>query len=72
VDAIVYDSPVLRYFSISEGKGRTQVVGSIFKPEKYGIALEQGSDLRESMNEVLLEMYQDGTLDTIYGRWFGG
>jgi ABC-type amino acid transport substrate-binding protein len=72
VDAIVYDSPVLRYFSISEGKGRTQVVGSIFKPEKYGIALEQGSELRESMNEVLLEMYQDGTLDTIYGRWFGG
>jgi ABC-type amino acid transport substrate-binding protein len=72
VDAIVYDSPVLRYFSISEGKGQTEIVGSIFKPEKYGIALEQGSPLREPINEVLLEMYQDGTLDIIYGRWFGG
>ena len=72
VDAIVYDSPVLRYYSISEGKGKTEIVGSLFKPEKYGIALEQGSDLRESINEVLLEMYQDGMLDIIYSRWFGG
>jgi len=70
-DAIVYDAPVLRYFSISAGKGQTEIVGSIFKPEKYGIALEQGSPLREPINEVLLELYQDGTLELIYGRWFG-
>lgn len=72
VDAIVYDAPVLRYYSISQGKGQVQVVGVIFKPEKYGIALEQGSPLREDMNEVLLEMYQDGSLEVIYDRWFGG
>jgi ABC-type amino acid transport substrate-binding protein len=71
VDAIVYDAPVLRYYSISRGKGLVQVVGVIFKPEKYGIALEQGSPLREPINEVLLEMYQDGSLEVIYDRWFG-
>ena len=71
VDAIVYDAPVLRYYAVSEGRGTTEVVGAIFKPEKYGIALQQGSDLREPINEVLLELYQDGTLDTIYNRWFG-
>lgn len=71
VDAIVYDAPVLRYYSITQGEGQTQVVGVIFRPEKYGIALVQGSDLREPINEELLEMYQDGTLEVIYDRWFG-
>ncbi len=72
VDAIVYDAPVLQFYTISRGKGVTEVVGVIFKPEKYGIALEQGSPLRESINETLLEMYQDGSLEVIYDRWFGG
>jgi ABC-type amino acid transport substrate-binding protein len=71
VDAIVYDAPVLRYYSVTRGQGQVQVVGVIFRPEKYGIALAQGSELREPINEVLLEMYQDGTLEVIYDRWFG-
>lgn len=70
VDAIVYDAPVLHYYSVSGGKGSVNVVGAVFKPEKYGIALPAGSPLREPMNEVLLEMYQDGTLEEIENRWF--
>lgn len=70
VDAIVYDSPVLQYYSVTEGRGQVTITGPIFKREKYGIALRQGSDLREPLNELLLEMYQDGSLDEIYARWF--
>lgn len=70
VEAIVYDAPVLRFYSITSGNGLVSVVGSLFKPEKYGIALPHGSPLREPINEVLLEMYQDGTLAEIEGRWF--
>ncbi len=70
VDAVVYDSPVLQYYSVTNGRGSVSMSGSIFRAEKYGIALPQGSDLREPLNELLLEMYQDGTLDDIYARWF--
>lgn len=71
IDAIVYDAPVLQYYAVTEGRGEVTLVGPIFKPEKYGIALHEGSPLREPINEVLLEMYQDGTLEAIHQRWFG-
>ncbi len=70
VDAVVYDAPVLRYYSVTTGAGVVALVGPLFKPEKYGIALPHGSDLREPINEVLLEMYQDGTLQEIEEAWF--
>jgi polar amino acid transport system substrate-binding protein len=72
VQAVVYDSPVLIYYASHEGKGRAEVVGAIFKPEKYGIALPQGSPLRKPINEALLGLYQDGTYEAIYKKWFGG
>ena len=70
VDAVVYDAPVLRYHRVSAGRGTVEVIDAVFKPEKYGIALPPGGELRESINEVLLEMYQDGTLSEIEARWF--
>ena len=72
VQAVVYDSPVLLYYAATKGNGRTQVVGAIFKPEKYGIALPSGSPLRKPINETLLGLYQDGTYETIRAKWFGG
>ncbi|MEZ4519080.1 MAG: transporter substrate-binding domain-containing protein [Chloroflexota bacterium] len=65
VDAVVYDSPVLRYYSVTRGKRQVQIMGTIFKPEKYGIAVAENSELREPINEVLLEMYQDGSLEDL-------
>jgi polar amino acid transport system substrate-binding protein len=69
VDAIVFDEPVLRF----EAKSRRNLalVGGIIDPDKYGIAVAQGSELRESINEVLLAMNTDGTLASLRGRWFG-
>jgi ABC-type amino acid transport substrate-binding protein len=69
-DAVVYDAPVLRYYSVTTGQGVVSVVGTVFKPEKYGIALPAGSELREPINAVLLAMYQDGALGEIESRWF--
>jgi polar amino acid transport system substrate-binding protein len=71
VEAIVYDAPVLLYHALTQGKGRTQVVGRIFQQEQYGIALPTGSALREPINEVLLEIQMDGTYDALYTKWFG-
>jgi polar amino acid transport system substrate-binding protein len=72
VQAVVYDSPVLLYYASTKAKGRSEVVGAIFKPEKYGIALPSGSPLRKPINETLLGLYQDGTYEAIRAKWFGG
>lgn len=68
--AIVYDSPVLTYYAVTEGRGKVEVVGSIFKEEAYGIVLQPGSPLREPINNALLEIRQDGTYETLYDKWF--
>jgi polar amino acid transport system substrate-binding protein len=49
----------------------TEVVGSPFNEEVYGIAVNQGSPLREQINRALLQLREDGTYDVIYAKWFG-
>jgi ABC-type amino acid transport substrate-binding protein len=70
VQAIVFDSPTLQYWAARSGKGVLAVVGPIFRPEKYGIAVANGSALRKPINEALLGTYADGTYEQIYGKWF--
>jgi polar amino acid transport system substrate-binding protein len=70
VQAIVYDAPTLQYWAGRLGNGSLIVVGPIFRPEKYGIAVANGSTLRKAINETLLGMYEDGTYERIYGKWF--
>lgn len=69
-DAVVFDSPVLLYFAANEGKGKVNVVGSVFRKEAYGILFPQGDPLRKRVNEHLLRMKEDGSYDAIYRRWF--
>jgi len=69
-DAVVFDAPVLAYRVLSEYTNRLELVGGVFAPDPYGIALTEGSDLRESVNWALLEMSRDGTLDDIHRVWF--
>lgn len=69
--AIVYDAPVLRYYAAHDGRDRVKVVGAPFNNEKYGIALPEGSPLREEINRALLRIVEDGAYQDIYARWFG-
>jgi polar amino acid transport system substrate-binding protein len=70
VQAIVYDAPTLQYWAARRGHGSLQVVGPVFRPEKYGIAVATGSPLRKQMDQALLSMYADGTYEALYRRWF--
>jgi polar amino acid transport system substrate-binding protein len=70
IAAVVYDSPVLLYYASKEGKGKVQVVGSIFKPENYGILFPTDSALRKTINAALLRLKESGEYRTIYRRWF--
>ncbi|MCB9461355.1 MAG: transporter substrate-binding domain-containing protein [Anaerolineaceae bacterium] len=70
-EAIVYDAPVLMYFAANEGAGQVNLVGNIFDPESYGIALAQDSVYREIINLAILNIMEDGTYDDIYATYFG-
>ena len=70
VQAIVYEAPTLQYWAARRGNGVLQVVGPVFRPEKYGIAVASGSPLRKSINEALLTMYADGSYEEVYRKWF--
>ncbi len=71
-DAVVFDSPVLRYYAAGDGAGAVQLAGPIFQAEDYGLAFPQNSELRGQVDQTLLEIRQDGTYDLIKRKWFGG
>jgi ABC-type amino acid transport substrate-binding protein len=71
VDAVVYDAPNLLYYAMGEGKGKVAVVGKIFEPQDYGLAVSQGSPLREKINRAILYLIESGELESIRKIWFG-
>ena len=70
-DALVYDYPVLLYYSLNDGQQKTQMVGGPFNLENYGIAVPTGGALREDINRALLFLCDDAVYKEIYTRWFG-
>ncbi len=70
VQAVVLNAAVLQYLAAQPGNGMLQVVGPIFRPEKICIAVREGGPLRKRINQALLELYEDGTYEEIYARWF--
>lgn len=70
IQAVVFDAPTLQYWVAKRGAGIAQVVGPVFRPEKYGIVVCEGSPLRKPVNEALLRIYTDGTYERLYQKWF--
>ena len=70
IDAVVYDAPVLLYYAAHDGKGKVQVVGTLFHRENYGILFPPGSPLRKPINEALLELRESGGYDALFKKWF--
>ena len=64
-------SPTTRRIQVRPRGSGLEVGGEIFDPVPYGIALQQGSPLREQINASLLEMLTDGTYDRIL-KSYGG
>lgn len=71
VDAVVYDAPALQHYAASEGQGKVQLIEPTFQQQNYGIALPEGSPLREKINLTLLRLMEDGTYQALYQEWFG-
>jgi polar amino acid transport system substrate-binding protein len=71
VDAVVLHAPILNYYAAHEGLGRVKLVGPEFEKRDIGFVVPLGSPLRKRVSKELLALYEDGTYDRIYAKWFG-
>ena len=69
VDAVVYDLPGILY--IAKNSSDVVAVPTIFDKQTYGIALQQGSPLRDKINCSLLKMQSNGEYEKLYEKYFG-
>ncbi len=71
IDAVVYDAPLLRYLAITAFKGTIEVLPGTFDRQDYGIALPEGSALREPINRALLETIRSNEWQDVLYRYLG-
>lgn len=71
LDAVLFDAPVLAYYTQTAGKDLASLTGPVFLRESYGIALPTGSELTEQINQSLLSMRENGAYDRLHTKWFG-
>jgi len=71
VAAVVFDAPILLSYARTTAVGEVAIVGDLFDPQPYGIALPEGSQLREPINRALLGLRENGGYDRIYTKYFG-
>ena len=70
-DALIYDAPVLQYFSNLSLSNGVELVPVVFQNENYGIVIQQDSELVEDINRALLRIQENGVYDQLTLRWFG-
>lgn len=71
VDAVVMDEIVANY-RITNKKDKFRVLGDKMTAEEYGVGFKKGNEeLRDKVQDTLLEMREDGTLEEISNEWFG-
>lgn len=72
VKAVVFDEPVLKYYMEKMGPEDLMMAGPLFDRSNYGFALQQDSPLRERINQVLLNLNENGVTNDLKRKWFGG
>lgn len=71
VDAVVVGAPAAIWHEKNDQEKQLEIIGEIFDKQKYGIAMIQGSDLRENINRAILKIIESGQYDEFYHKWFG-
>jgi len=70
-DAAVYDEALLRYLMLKDFSGQVRVLPVLFARQSYGIALPDGSALREPVNRVLLKIIREEAWQSMLDRYLG-
>lgn len=71
VEAVVFDAPVLVYYSLNDGVKWAEVAGELFEKQDYGFVLPNNSELRKNVNLAILTIQENGSYDALYKKWFG-
>ena len=69
--AVVYDSPILRYYLSTHSGRHLALVDGIFDKQNYGLGLQTGSPLRKRINQALLSLTEQGYDRELDRKWFG-
>jgi ABC-type amino acid transport substrate-binding protein len=68
--AVIYDSPMLRYYLSTHPDTPLKVTGELFERQNYGFALPLGSPYRKQINEALLKLQLQGFRAQLEKKWF--
>ena len=71
VDAMVYDAPLLQYDIKKHFSENIRMIDTLFEEQNYGIALPEGSRLREKINRAVLEIIHGAEWKKIQYRYLG-
>lgn len=71
IDAIVFDAPILTYYSLNDGSNWSEITGELFEKQEYGFVLQENSILRKDVNLAILTLRENGSYDSLYKKWFG-
>lgn len=71
IEAVVFDGPILAYWLQNEGPDDARLIERFFRREGYGIAVPEGSGLREPLDRALLRARESGEYDQLKAEWFG-
>jgi ABC-type amino acid transport substrate-binding protein len=47
-----------------------KITNDVLTGEELGFIFAKGNELRDTVNEVLAEMDEDGTMDELFQKWF--
>lgn len=67
-DAMSADSPVTAY-AIKQSDGKLEAAGEIFDSAPYGIAVQKGSPLAQSVRQALEHLIETGAYEQIAKNW---
>ncbi|MFX0539361.1 glutamate ABC transporter substrate-binding protein [Ornithinimicrobium sp. Y1847] len=72
VDALTTDDVILAgYAAQDQWAGQFKVTGNTFSEELFGIGLNQDSEACEAINDIITEMWDDGTMEDIISENLG-
>jgi polar amino acid transport system substrate-binding protein len=68
-DAVILDQePALGF--MDKNPGKLKILDDKLQGDELGFVFKQGSDLIDPINKALAAMKADGTLDTLYAKWW--
>ncbi len=71
INVLVYDAPLLQYLVNKDYKGKIEVLPMTFNRQDYGIALPQGSAIREPINRLLLKRIHEPEWQDLLYKYLG-